>query len=346
MPSQLGSARASEVAGAARWAESLARLVPVPEPHRVEAVDRRGALQMLRCPESTLDWLVEQGLPCALREGEQRFEHLDLFNVGLYSGSGRTLAELVTSYLGRLAAEAPAAWSDARGWRAQVVLTCPRESCGPDAAWEMARPRPAAFGGRLNALTLPAGAEDAERTIRAGGQRGTFAFGVDLVSDGRRRAIASPALRGAYRSVLADHRFQLMAPGLKTDLDWIGRTRASDCDGLSTILAAECERAGHEAHLERGLMLGPFGFGHHTWVRVRDADGDWKVLDPTLPMVAALGASDVEAFSEFCCGSWLNRILPCTVSGQALAGHACGGERATPDVAVRVRRDATQLERR
>jgi hypothetical protein len=319
--------------------------VPVPEPHRTRTVDRRGALQMLRCPEGTLDWLVDEGLPCSLDDGEQSFERRDLFNLGLYSGSGRTLAELVTRYLGRLAADGRSTWSDTRGWRAQVVLSCPRAGeCGPDVTWELARPRPAAFGGRLNRVTAPSAATETDAAVCAREPRGSFTVLVALVSNGRERTIASRALREAYRSLFTDYRFQILAEGVKTDLDWIERTRVSDCDGLSAILARECEREGHEAQLERGLMLGQFGFGHHTWVRVRDADGEWKVLDPTLPVVAALGtADDIEPFRDFCCGSWLNRVLPCAAHGEPLADHLCGDDHVAPDVSLRVRRDEAQV---
>lgn len=299
---------------------------------------------MLRCSEQILDQLIVSGLPCADRGGTQRFDRYDLFNLGLYSNSGRSLPELAISFLSRVAAEDSAAWTDRRGWQVGIEMRCPRgASCGPRSAWEFACPAPERFGGHLADLSVGETGEVRGGEVRAGGPRESFAFTASLTSEGHRARIAAPELRDAYATVIADFRFQIMPEELKQDDDQIQRLGVTDCDGLSAVLASACLRAGHEARVERGFMLGPFGLGHHSWVRVEDADGEWKVLDPALPMVAALGGSDVEAFSEFCCGSTLNRVVPCAAGHGRLAEHVCGRDRLLPGLVIRVRRDDTEL---
>lgn len=306
-------------------------------PLREGTLDRADALRMLRCSPEVFDRLVAAGLSAAVERGEPRFDRMDLFNLGLYSGSGRSLPELAIGFLARVAREGVEAWTQPRRWRAEVELRCPRGEGCAGGGWRFGRPSPELLGGTLVDLDLPPGCEADDREVRSPGPGRSFDFAAELISRGRALEVRAGALRDAYLETVDRFRFQITPRGLKHSAEQVRQRGATDCDGLGMVLAEACERAGHEARLESGFMLGPFGFGHHSWVRVRDADGEWKALDPALPMVAALGGGDTDAFREFCCGSELNRITACTAPDGYLAHHRCGEEELAPELVIKVR---------
>ena len=343
-PSHLGKPNPAKTDALDGWLTSLAGLVPVPAPHSQPLLDAQSALGILRCGESTLEQLLAHGLPHEQRDGTVWLDRFDVFNLGLHSRSGRSLPELTIGFVTRLAREGEDALTERRGWRARIQLRCPRgEACAPDCRWTFGLPRPESLGGRLTGLTVPAGSRASAGAVVSHGPAQAFGFEATLVSEGRGAKIQSPALREAYRSVMGEFRFQIMPRALKVNVAQISRLGVADCDGVSFVLAEACAQAGHDAWVEYGFMLGPFGFGHHTWVRVRDLDGQLKTLEPTLPIVSMLGEHDSSQFADFCCGSTLNRIVACTVPDVYLAEHTCTSSHVEPDVVIRVRPDAAQL---
>ena len=62
----------------------------IPPAYREPDTDRAAALQILGCDENTLTGYVQDGLPV---DPEGRFDYRDLFNLGLHSGTGRTVPE-------------------------------------------------------------------------------------------------------------------------------------------------------------------------------------------------------------------------------------------------------------
>jgi hypothetical protein len=321
------------------WLDSVGSLVTVPEPHRAEHMDRDAVLAMLRCDERVLDRLLAAGLPCSGTDGERRFDRFDVFNLGMHSRSERSLPELAIAFLARLATEGREAWLEPRWWDARVELRCPLgEGCEGAPEWRFGRPSPERLGGRMLEWDLGPDCELDGNAVVAAGPRGSVGFGARLETRGAEGSIDSDAIRDGYRSVLHGYRFQIMPRAIKDDVALIERARVADCDGVSVLVADACRGAGHDATVEYGFVLGPFGFGHHTWVRVRDSDGRLKVLEPTLPMVAMLGESVTDEFLDFCCGSTLNRVVPCEVDGDYLADHRCGGAEREPEVVIRVKR--------
>jgi hypothetical protein len=335
----------ASVGGRDGWLASLRGLVPVPVPHREAMLDTNGALRILRCGEDTFAELLAEGFAHEQRDGTAWFDRFDIFNLGLHSRSGRSLPELTIGFLARLAREERSGLIERRGWQAQVQLRCPDGgACAPGCEWSFGLPKPDVLGGRLTGLNLPQGAHAEGSAIMSSGPAESFGFAAALITVGQAAEIHSRALRDEYRSVLGEFRFQIMPRALKMDVEQIVRLGVADCDGVSVVLADACARAGYEAHVQYGFLLGPFGFGHHTWVRVRDSDGELKTLEPTLPIVSALGGEDTSAFADFCCGSTLNRVVTCETPAAYLAEHVCVPGRLEPEVVIRVRPDPAQLD--
>ena len=322
------------------WLASLRELVPIPAPHRDESLARAAALEILRCPPEQLDRLVAEGFPASGEGEEQRFDRRDVYNLALHSGSERSLPELGPAVLGRLAREAERAWSERRPWRVGVSIRCPRgEGCGPEPAWSFGRPLPELLGGEVLERSLPPGCDPEASVYEWDGDPGSTAFTATIATEGSVEPLVAPELREAFMAVVEGFRFQVLPPSLRTDLDEVERMRAADCIALTGLLARDCRAAGYEADPQAGFLLGLFGFGGHRWVRVRDADGRTKSLDPTLAMIAAMGGHDGGGFRDHCCGSVLNRVVPCNATADGeVAGHRCAGEQRAPDVAIRSRR--------
>jgi len=328
-------------AARAAWLASLRRLVPIPPPHRDPTLDRADALAVLRCPDELLDLLVAEGLPCEDDGDGLRFDRRDVYNLALYSDSGRSLPELGTAFLGRLAREGERGWSEARRWSVNVQIRCPRrDACEPEPAWAFGRPRPDLLGGEQLELRAPPGCDPLAEVLAWPGAHGSASLAGTLVTRGTVDALVAPALREAFASVVDDYAFQVLPPSLRRDLAAVERLRVVDCIAATGLLVRACRAAGYEAHAQSGFLLGLFGYGGHRWVRVRDADGRVKSLDPTLPMIAAMGRHDAGAFRAHCAGSVLNRVVPCVpLDDGEIAGHRCGGQPRTPDLAIRSRRE-------
>ena len=102
------------------WQESLAALYPVPAPHRVQDVDRRTALEMLRCGPDLLDELLAAGLPHVERPDGPWFDRHDLVNLALGSGSGWTMPERAVRFALRWMLEDPETWIGRASCRERV----------------------------------------------------------------------------------------------------------------------------------------------------------------------------------------------------------------------------------
>ncbi|HEX8053288.1 MAG TPA: transglutaminase domain-containing protein [Thermoleophilaceae bacterium] len=325
------------------WLRSLRELVPIPEPYRDESMDRAAALEVLRCPEEVLDRVVAEGFPSSGEGEAQRFDRRDVYNLALHSGSGRSLPELGVAFLGRLGREGEQAWSEPRTWRIGAQIRCPRrEGCGADPAWAFGRPVPEELGGELAESAPPGGSDPDADVYEWSGEPGSASLSATIATRGSVERLVSDEVRDAFMAVVEDYRFQVLPPALRTDLDSVERIRAADCIAATGVLVRDCRAAGLEAEPQSGFLLGLFGFGGHRWVRVRDSDGRWKSLDPTLAMIAALGGHDSGDFLEYCRGSILNRVVPCnTTPDGEVAGHSCDGESRLPDLAIRARRHDT-----
>jgi hypothetical protein len=328
------------------WLRSLEHMVPTPPEHTGERVEWEEALRWLRCPEAVLAELVERGLPCEEREDGRFFERADLYNVALWSGSGRSLPELGAVFIRRLGALDVAAWTERRRWDVRIELRCPLGSECPGGPWELARPDPRTLdGSEVEWRDGDRGPPPPTGPIAASPSQRFFAIEASFETEGSEAEIVAPALREAYDMVVADYRYQVLQRGWQRDLDSLRRSRVADCVAAASLVAAACSDAGYEAKVDAGLLLGAFGFANHRWVRVRDDDGEWKLLEPTLPMLSKVAGSHDPGFARFCCGSTINRIVACEpLASGGLAEHVCGGDRREADVAIRARLAASTAQ--
>lgn len=265
------------------WSAGVRAMVPVPSEHRRLEADETAVQAILRCKADDIEELCRSGIACIERDGVHFFDPVDVYNLGLLSGSGRTVPEVASSYFARLAVAGRDRWT--APVETEVTVDWPAEGNG------------ATLGDEFGFLRLAGDTDGGQQT-------------ATYVPHGTVRTVASARLGALFQDMLADFSFQLLPTSLKGDAAAIALLGVGDCDGLSPVLAMRCNEAGFDATVESGHVRGGFGWGLHAWVRVEDEDGQPKALDPTLPLVAVSQGVDAGAFSRFCCGSLVTRVVP------------------------------------
>lgn len=309
----------------------FASVVPIPPHYEDRRLDDAAARTLLRCEDAALDALVEDGLQTFAGDDGRAFRRCDLLNVGLYSGSGRTIPEVAESHRVRWVNEAPERWIEPRTWALELEPRCDR--CGAG-TWEVPPPVPERFGGELHAWDA---GWTGERFLVTG-RVTVHGAGHALTSA---RVDAFDELMGA---LLEDRlRYQYLPAELRSDPEAAAALGAVDCMAASLVLQGRLADAGTEARTRKGLLLGGAAV-EHVWTEVRDGD-DWRPLDLVLPRLAAGAGAGGPAFVAFARGSASNRLLPWDLSADDdLVRHACadGGTPRTVDVDLRA---AAQVER-
>ncbi|MCD0453481.1 hypothetical protein LO762_30495 [Actinocorallia sp. API 0066] len=307
------------------WLAALADLVPVADGYRDEVVGRGEALDLLRCGDALLDDLVAHGLPCS---PDGRFDRYDLFNLALYSGSGRSAPETGIRFALRWMGREPDTWFTDKSWTISVELACPRAGgCGADPWWKAARPLPEAFGGTVHTL-LPDDPGTADLD--------TPGFTARLTARGERRELRSPVLR----EICAEYdaaRWVRLPVELQARPELVLPHGIAPCISVSLDLAAKCRAAGYRARTRRGWILGMLDLAH-AWLEVVDDDGLTKVVDPVFGLLSAHADAPHPSFRAACSGSRFNRLLPSAhEADEPLFRHGCAGGEHTPKTRTTVR---------
>jgi hypothetical protein len=286
--------------------------VPPPDVEDV-LLDAAEARRLLRCEDGALAALIAAGLPCFGAAGD-RLRRCDVLNLGLYSGSGRTIPEVAEAHRVRFASEPPDSWIARRTWAISIDLRCPREGCG-EGAWHLPRPAPERFGGAVASWPAsPARARSPLRidaTVEVGGTIG---------------AVASAAVRAAYRELvdaLVDGRlrYHYLPPAIRRDPERAAAHGVLDCLAASLLLQRRCRERGARVRTRRGLLLGSVAV-EHVWVEAPAATGEWMPVDPVL--AALVAHADAPDFADFACGSATNRLLPWDRdAGEGIFWHVC-----------------------
>lgn len=320
--------------GVAAWRGALEGLVPVPAGRHERLLTLAEARATLGCTEDVLAGLIEHGLPVAeVAAGEPRLDQHDVINVGLYSGTGRSMPELAQRALLRFAAGDPAGWAAPGRWSIAVEHRCAAAGApGPEHAgpWTLAEPDPGRWGGVIEAW-------EAREGVRLPAQHGgpalpspdhaTVTGRVFLV--GRTARVSARAVADAFHALVhgirrGSPRFQWLPAALRADPDAGARLGVIDCGSGSLLLARELRRLGFQAHAREGHVLGLVPT-QHAWVEVLDGDGAWKALDPIFCAIAGRVPSSRPEFEEFCLGSFGSWVLPWAVEvGAPIAVHHCG----------------------
>lgn len=318
----------------ARWLTALdtVRLIPLAEHNAALAADQ--ARYLLGCSGRTLDELIQAGLRGVQHRGQIRFDSRDIFNLAFVSPTRGSLHRLTLDVFARLASQPTHSWIDTREWSVSVLLSCPSAEACSGGAWMFAPPST----GAPPEEPLKYRHQHSDRSlIKIDGERISAKLTFGLTTRGQLTPLVSGTLREIFADIGKGMRFQFLPQSLKTNVDAILQAGVADCDGFSQILVERCHAAGYTAIVERGIALIPFGFGPHTWVRVLDDDGHWKVLEPTYPILAEMGGVKSAAFLEACGGWHLNRVARCGDAGiSSIASHHCDIYDGRPDMVIRV----------
>jgi hypothetical protein len=322
---------AADAAGLDGWLEAIDRLVPTPPDRRERLLTLPEARAKLGCGDELLATLLDRGLPvAAVEDGEPRLDLHDVINVGLYSGSGRSVPELAQRALFRFAAGAPADWIAPTRWQVAVEHRCMAGTDGEHpGGWELAEPDPARWGGAAerweshSGLRLDGRGRGPERRSDSASATGT------VLLEGRRRRVVAPAVAEAFRELVGGierdaPRFQWLPAALRADPAAAARLGVTDCAASSLQLSRDLARMGFATRTGDGFVLGLVPTPH-AWVEVLDQDGEWKALDPIFAAVAARLPGTRPEFADFCLGSFSSRVLPWNrAAGEAIAVHRCG----------------------
>lgn len=330
-----------------RWLAAARQLIPVPADHRSTTVDRRAALEILRCPPGILDLLVDNGLPSNGTGSEQAFDWHDLFNLGLYSGSGSSQPELTFKFALRWMSGPSASWLSARVWEMDMTVACGRDRCGDDPVWRIAKPVPELHGGHVIEWDLRPGAvQERDGILELTGATAPR-LRITVQTLGERMELVSPELR------------QLIRTFMDRNLRWVRmpdavlrRPEKAHADGVANCISASLEleqqiaAAGYEVRTRMGWIMGMLDI-EHAWIEVRDDDGVVKAVDPVLALLGRMAPGAPADFCDACLGSRLSRVLPTGLrAGEPLTQHECGGSRAPVDrrVSIRARRENRAVE--
>ncbi|TDD82757.1 hypothetical protein [Actinomadura rubrisoli] len=319
------------------------------EHHRPDT-DRRSAAAMLACDPSTLSALVRYGLPCTGEPGRERFDSRDLFNLALYSGTGRTAVERNVA--------AALAWTRASceeliaprvsSFELRVDCADP-DGCRPDARNALARPRKGAYGGTVrNVRARPAaGGNRSVRARSAGARQGAaatarssgpaLALSAVLRTVGDCPVLRSRGLRAVLREFMgAELRWLRLPEALRDDADRLVPRGFAGCGAASRYLERLCREEGIPATTRIGWVVGLPDLVH-AWLEVEDEDGVTKVIDPSFALLSDLIPRANPMLLDPGLGFRTNRLVPTGLHvGGDVASHSCGDGRPHARVTTRI----------
>jgi hypothetical protein len=282
------------IRGPADWEPVLADLVRTPPGWR-QPIAPQEVANILNCTPPVLAALVE-----AYGAGDG-IDAVDVWNIGLLSGSGWSRSELEMRYLRRRLNATD--WFEPVTHEVLFEVRCPRGEQCAGAEWST----PAVRDARWTASSVRAG---------GGWWRGT------VPARGERVTVRSAEILDGWHAMLAGYRFHynhqpLDEPGA------VRRRGVGSCLGLSALLAEELTAGGCDARVQRGFVLGDLAAQVHQWTEVRDGDS-WVRLDPSL--AALSDAFFTPEYREYCLGSRFNHTLAFEAGATAEIIHPCGPE--------------------
>jgi hypothetical protein len=281
----------SELVCGVRVADGLAlvdKLRRIPDRVRVFRCSTQWARRYLQIRGELLSFLVDNGFPHRVVDGERRFDRFDLYNCGMQldHGSATRLARRFW----------PAALRDAAAGRRvryelQFRMRCPAPAEGHVCGYTMALP-----GGEMRVQTVPAGGPAPGATVSLTPRP------------------EWPELPPAAREVLAVTRgleFMALRDEIKRDTDFILRSGLADCAGSALLVEAEARRRDVPVRRSYGYIVVPPFAAPHSWVDFL-VDGLWVPVDSllveTMIRWAVLDATDWSPSSSI--GAIVARVGP------------------------------------
>ncbi|GAA0911477.1 transglutaminase domain-containing protein [Streptomyces thermoalcalitolerans] len=254
-----------------RVEELVRRLRQVPDRQRRFSVTPAQARRVHGIRPELLAALTAAGVPHVGAGDERLYDAYDLGNAALHLGRLSVQRRSMRAW----AKAWRTALDQAPGHRVQVISSCPAPG----------HPGPCRYGvllgGRRRQVVGPA----------AEARLGDLQVAPALRDWPR----FPPALKELLQEV-ADIGFFLLPEAVRWDLEFMWRTRMSDCGGAAAWLVHEGGRRGLESRFSFGLLVAPPYSTPHCWAEFR-VDGVWMPVDPLL--VRALnqwGGLDPDAF--------------------------------------------------
>lgn len=277
--------------------DALSVVVPTPADHRVW-IDEPSVLEILRCTPDQLAQLVDSGL--AHEEG--CYDNFDIWNLGLLSASGRTRPELEMILLARVLRSYQADWVSMRRYTVTGSVECPLGRDCPSPEW------------RPPALPDVRWTEEKVQTGRA-------EWRGEAELSGRSALVREPRVREVWNDVTTRYRFQFTPERLASDAARTRERGVGDCEALCHVLMQDLLDLGIPTELQPGYIYGGFRMRRHSWLRITDSDGQVKVLDPSMALLADMFFTP--DYKAFCYGSSLNRLVPVRRTEDFVADHPC-----------------------
>jgi hypothetical protein len=283
----------------------------IPAQYREPDTDRVAATQILGCDDTALTELVHSGLPVE----NDRFDSRDLFNLGLHSGTGKTVPEQAFAFSLRWMRGSTESLLAPRASRFELTLTC--DECAHPVS-TLARPRSERYDGTVLDLT-PTSEED---TVAGPTLTATVHTG------GKLTPLTSPVLRDLVREFSEmGLRWVKLPAALREDEDLVTSHGVASCESASRYLARRITDAGIPATTRIGWVVGMLDLVH-AWVEVTDIDGTTKVIDPIFTLFATTIPDANPLLTDPTMSLRTNRLIP--------TGLPVGGQVATHEHSFRL----------
>ena len=289
-------------------------------------VTRARACQLLRCGEEELDRLRARGLPCWQHSRSQRYGYCDVMNAGLYSDSGRTLAELAARHIAR--ALDPARKHSEVPWTWQLSLT---SQC-PHGCTVGATPSAPQSSDRVAVLADWHIERDTATSV---------AWGATVAVHPCSSTVLDERVRSRYAQVLEEFdagvvSYQYLPQALRRDPCAARALGVADCMTTALTLRSWCEQLKVPSRIRTGYILGLVCV-EHVWLEVLD-DDCFKPLDPVLTLLVRRSRNDDRAVAaDFYLGSLPSCVLPWPVSAEPpLHAARCDHPDATSSLIARL----------
>ncbi|MDQ2958067.1 MAG: transglutaminase domain-containing protein [Actinomycetota bacterium] len=293
-----------------QWLDAVDRLQPVPAAYRVGTISLTEAAKQLGCSVEQVAALIEAGLPAEQTPDGPMLDYHDVSNIGLVSGTGKSLAEQSERRLMRMAAGSPDAWLAERSWRIKLIAECTADDCTGEPP---AAPAPELLDGRLRQLDRDSG--QSCEAIAEFDTRG----GHDEPRTAAVRAVFDELFTGLTTGY---YQFSWLPRTLRAEPAVAARHRMVDCVVAAWLMRERAAGAGLQARTRKGYLLGMIGV-EHAWTEVLE-EGRWLPLDPILAFLALRQPASNPEFTSFCRGSVHNRLLGWPAAAdEPLTEHAC-----------------------
>jgi hypothetical protein len=304
------------VLGDIDWRPVTRDVVWMPAAYRSPTLDENMVTRILRCTPASLAALRDLGLTAQETPEGLRYDLCDVRNAALYSRSNRTEVESAMRRTMSFLRGSDHGLFGERHWTYEMRL-------GTAESYLVHPLTPEVCGGRTLVLSV-----DGATPRRVGG-RVAVAAGKTLrgtiVTRGRAAPIRSPYIRSVTAEFLASGvRWHYMPLALQRDASAAFAAGIGNCDTLSTILAGRLAAAGLTVSIYRGWIVGLTEL-RHSWLEVTDDDGQVKVVDPALLLLAAHSGLASPDFADRAFGGRLSCVAPTRCQlGEPMAITASG----------------------